>query len=378
MQYTYQPWPRIRTAFVRISSAVAVFRCFAKMTQKDDSMMRLLARPVVFLFSLCLLLLSGCGGETPSPAKAETNHPAVRRFRFDYGATLKGLPENAKVRVWIPVPPSDEHQKVIEVGRNLPAKGITSIEPKYGNHILYFETQAPKSGEIAFNVAWHVERKEVRGLKKPDGSPRPLTPRLRQKFLASNSKVPVGAKEPLELLADLDLPSDGLKLGEALYKKVDAHMKYDKSKSGWGNGDVCWACESGFGNCTDFHSLFISLARSKNLPARFQIGFPLPPERRQGEERTTLGYHCWAFFYAEDYGWVPVDISAADRRPEMKEYFFGNLTADRVAFTVGRDLELAPKQSGAPLNFFVYPYVEVDDTPLSKDQIENRFKFVDL
>jgi len=45
---------------------------------------------------------------------------------------------------------------------------------------------------------------------------------------------------------------------------------------------------------------------------------------------------------------------------------------------VGRDLELTPRQNGAPLNFFVYPYVEVDDTPLSKDQIENRFKFVDL
>jgi hypothetical protein len=30
-----------------------------------------------------------------------------------------------------------------------------------------------------------------------------------------------------------------------------------------------------------------------------------------------------------------------------------------VQFTQGRDLKLAPAQEGAPLNYFVYPYVEI-------------------
>jgi hypothetical protein len=37
-------------------------------------------------------------------------------------------------------------------------------------------------------------------------------------------------------------------------------------------------------------------------------------------------------------GWVPVDISEANRNPELKEYYFGNLTEDRVRFTTGRDI----------------------------------------
>jgi hypothetical protein len=30
-----------------------------------------------------------------------------------------------------------------------------------------------------------------------------------------------------------------------------------------------------------------------------------------------------------------------------------------VQFTQGRDLKLSPAQDGAPLNYFIYPYVEV-------------------
>jgi hypothetical protein len=31
-----------------------------------------------------------------------------------------------------------------------------------------------------------------------------------------------------------------------------------------------------------------------------------------------------------------------------------------VQFTEGRDLKLKPPQDGEPLNYFIYPYVEVD------------------
>ena len=136
-----------------------------------------------------------------------------------------------------------------------------------------------------------------------------------------------------------------------------------------------WACDSKTGNCTDFHSVFISLARSQNIPAHFEIGFPLPPERGEG---TIGGYHCWAKFFVEDHGWVPVDISEADKHPEMKEYYFGNLTENRIAFTKGRDINLEPKQDGDPLNYFIYPYVEVNGKPWPSEKISLEFKYKDL
>jgi len=38
---------------------------------------------------------------------------------------------------------------------------------------------------------------------------------------------------------------------------------------------------------------------------------------------------------------------------------FGAHDVNRVQFTQGRDLRLVPAQEGPPLNYFVYPYVEV-------------------
>ena len=75
----------------------------------------------------------------------------------------------------------------------------------------------------------------------------------------------------------------------------------------------------------------------------------------------------------EGKGWVPVDISEANKNPKMKDYYFGNLTEDRVTFTTGRDIDLVPKQDGAPLNFFIYPYVEVDGKPYPADKVERKF-----
>ena len=61
------------------------------------------------------------------------------------------------------------------------------------------------------------------------------------------------------------------------------------------------------------------------------------------------GYPGWAEFYAKGIGWVPVDASEAAKNPARRECCFG-----------AHDVILAPRQQGAPLNYFVYPYVEPD------------------
>jgi len=114
------------------------------------------------------------------------------------------------------------------------------------------------------------------------------------------------------------------------------------------------------------------MARSQGIPSRFEIGFPLPADKHAGE---IPGYHCWAEFFEPKDGWIPVDISEAWKHPEKKDYFFGAHDANRVQFSRGRDLELNPKQEGPPLNYFVYPYVEVDGKEYSN--VSNDFSFTD-
>jgi len=49
---------------------------------------------------------------------------------------------------------------------------------------------------------------------------------------------------------------------------------------------------------------------------------------------------------------------------------------NRVQFTQGRDLTLSPAQDGAPLNYFVYPYVEVDGK--EHPNVSIAFSFEDI
>ncbi|HZU37232.1 MAG TPA: transglutaminase-like domain-containing protein, partial [Gemmataceae bacterium] len=194
------------------------------------------------------------------------------------------------------------------------------------------------------------------------------------RYLQPDRLVPVGGKT-LELIKGKQLPDNQLAAARELYNIVDNHMKYKKVGTGWGRGDAVWACDNGYGNCTDFHSLFISLARSRKIPAKFVIGFPLPTNAHAGP---IPGYHCWAWFHPQGYGWIPVDISEANKDPKMRTYYFGNLTPDRVAFSTGRDIELTPKQDGPALNYFVYPYVEVQGKPYPQTRVKPRFSFKDM
>jgi transglutaminase-like putative cysteine protease len=315
----------------------------------------------------------------------EGHTPAGERaFLFTYGAVLRGLKPGQIARVWLPVPPSNDAQQVETVRHVLPAEPTFAAEPKYGNRVLYLEAAARNDGTLPLSVTYRVTRREVRALPCERGCERAGTtqraqagPPEEELFLRPDSKVPVGPHtKPMRLLEGKHVPDDPVARARLVYDVVTRHMVYSKAGTGWGRGDAEWACDSRFGNCSDFHSVFISLARSVRLPAKFEMGFAIPQERGRG---TVGGYHCWAHFKpgGATGEWVPVDLSEAKKNPGLRDYYFGNVTADRVAFTVGRDIRLVPKQDGPPLNFFIYPHVEVEGAPLPPGQVEWALAYED-
>jgi transglutaminase-like putative cysteine protease len=300
-----------------------------------------------------VLVLSSLLAVAQSPQKE-------RHFNFHYTFTVKNVSPGERVRVWIPLAHSDAFQdvKVTSTNGDLPLKQVH--QPEYRNEVLYAETPKADKGEYKFSVDYDVVRREhvvlVNG-KPVTGLPSAKVPHVElARFLEPDRLVPVtgvpaqlAAQETKGATTQLDKAKD-------IYEYVFRTMKYDKTGEGWGHGDTLWACDSKHGNCTDFHSVFISMARAEKIPARFQIGFPLPADKHSAE---IPGYHCWAEFYLDGTGWVPVDISEAWKHQEKHDYFFGAHDVNRVQFTQGRDLKLKPAQDGPPLNYFVYPYVEI-------------------
>jgi transglutaminase-like putative cysteine protease len=321
----------------------------------------------LFAAGLALVIVTS-GTRADEPAKSAK--PRSRTFLFTYSATVTDLAPGTTARIWLPVPPSNAEQDVKIESKELPAEGKIGRESVYGNQILYLEAAAGKDGTIPLKVAYKVTRREA-GAMSQNPSDDEMEMAL---YVQPNALVPITGK-PLDLIKDKKVPTDQLAAARVFYDVVNGHMRYSKEGEGWGRGDSNWACDSGYGNCTDFHSLFISLARSRKIPAKFEIGFPLPEKRGQGE---VPGYHCWAWFKPKGKGWIPVDISEANKSKDAKmhEYYFGHLTEDRVLFSAGRDLDLVPKQDGKPLNFFIYPYVEVDGKPYAK--VQKKFAYEDV
>lgn len=309
------------------------------------------------------------------PMPPPTREVRTRSFLFTYAARIRDLPPGTVARIWIPMAVSNAHQQVTIVQKYLGSPEINR-DAVYGNTIAYFEGKANTDWVIPFEVTYKVQRREVHaepahGVYIPLADGEPL-----QRFLRPDARVPIAGK-PLELLQahlqNAPLPSEPVVAARTMYDAVNKHLKYSPAGPGIGEGDAVAACASRLGNCTDFHSLFIAMARGCRMPAKFEIGFALP-----AKPGPVADGHCWAWFGAGGKGWVPVDISQANRHPEQADYCFGNLDENRISFSVGRDIDLVPRQNGPPLNFFIDPYVEVNGKAYPQAKIQRRHAFKEL
>lgn len=296
----------------------------------------------------------------------------VREVGFIYQTDLTGLnPKAHGVEAWIPLPREDQFQQVSGVRVDSPAQVEVINQPTGGNRIAHLSGAVPPSGAIPVTIRFKVRRvEESADLAEAQAKIPEPTGGAFSAYLGPDRLVPIDGQIKVVSAKVGDPDGSSYEQARAIYDYVIANMIYDKSGQGWGRGDAIYACDVKKGNCTDFHSLFIAIARSRGIPARFTIGFPLGAQ----SAGKIPGYHCWAEFYAGGQ-WVPVDASEAWKHPELRLYYFGHLDADRVAFTMGRDLVLKPPQRGEPLNFLIYPYVEVDGQPLPKEQIKSQFEY---
>jgi transglutaminase-like putative cysteine protease len=291
-------------------------------------------------------------------------------FDATYVATVSAIPEGVKdLDLWIPLPMTRGAQTVSDVTIDSAYSFTRYRDPEFGNDYAFARIANPPAGDLAVKVHFVATRREITEdhpyetkatraeLKRALRADRLVTLSPRVKTLADD--VTAGKKAPVDQ-------------AHAIFEHLVSTMKYDKTIPGWGNGDTERACDIKTGNCTDFHSLFMSLARAKGIPSRFVIGFPLTAADGQ-----VKGYHCWAEFYVKGKGWIPVDASDASKLADQskREYLFGNLDPNRVQFTVGRDLTLTPRTS-EPLNFFIYPRAEANGKPVGTPSVALQFKAV--
>lgn len=338
----------------------------------------------------CLALgFAACAANVPqlSPQVAALT-PDLGRFDVDHSITVS-LPEGTHdVSVWFPLPREEPEQELANLRIEAP-DGWRQTTDRNGNRYVYCQV-ASATGKLTLRTRFEVVRREQNVAVDPSRT-RPLTDAERAQFAADlKSDRYVVIDEPIRKLAAEICGSEDnpVRVARKLYDWTLDNVEYwVKDPSRWkaspvGSSEYCLTSRTG--NCTDFHSLWTALARARGIPTRMEYGSIFKPALN-GVDRDA-SYHCWPEFYAPGIGWVPHDVAVADifngpitldanntekvalttasgyEGPSTAwvEYYFGNLDARRVAWTMGRDLTLEPPQQGGPVNAVAKGYVEVD------------------
>jgi hypothetical protein len=310
-------------------------------------------------------VLATLGLALPLQAGAE---PAVATYRVRQHVTLSDIPADAKlVKFWIAIPDNERYQEVLDF-EVLSAPGPWRVvrEPDRGNRFMLLEIQNPGSPSLTATMEFTVRREAVFTRIDP-AQAGPITDSHRILYAEELRRdAPHMAVTPaVAALADgtcgeeTNIAIQARLLLGAVADYAD-HYSKDPSKPHCGIGDAEDCLTNAGGCCTDLHSLFIALVRSRGIPARLQMGYRLR-EANAGKE-VDPGYRCWAEYFVPNYGWVSADIvEADDPNGYGRTRWFTGLTERRLWLNEGREFDLAGRTvNHKRVNTMIIGYAEID------------------
>lgn len=297
-----------------------------------------------------------------------------RNVKVTFDVHLNVPANSNKVKLWMPYPVSDENQDITDVSivGNYSKTGVYT-DSNYGNHILYAEWDG-KAEKRLLTYTFNVKRKEVQ-TKNFSKKEIPFSKEEFRKYLVPFSKGPINEKIKNKALEITKGEKTYLQKARAIYDWIVDNMHRDPNVKGCGYGEVEKLLVSLGGKCADIHSVFVALTRASGIPAREVFGIRIP---KGTEGDMTKAQHCWAEFYLPGYGWVVVDPAdvrkiilekklTLEQAKPYRDYYFGAVDENRIAFGTGRDIILNPPQNGERLNYFMYPYAEADGKMINED-----------
>lgn len=322
---------------------------------------------------IVLFFFAGCVEINEGEIKYRLTESLIPKFKqgnMTFDVTIRTNVTAKTVRLWLPYPVSNENQ-IIENVTMTGNYNYSSIhrESEHGIMILYAEwDKSPEFPHISFS--FDVRRNEI--IMKNFPEEEKTLPIDVMKFLLPTNLGPITG----EVKEHSDQITEGqttiLGKATAIYDYLVEHGERNPNLSFCGYGDVCELLQNLRGKCVDFSSVFTALSRSAGVPAREILGTRIA---KDGD--ITGAYHCRAEFYLPGYGWIPVDPSDVAKLMlkekldlndtkviESRDYFFGAQTETYIDLSTGRDIILNPEQDNEPLNYFMYPYAEVDGEPL--------------
>jgi len=318
-------------------------------------------------------------------------------------------PAGKVARVWLPVPQTDDNQKITSVKCDAPgAKEVKLTTDTAGGQQYYIEwDENTPPTERKAEMSYHLYRKaivrrdsiESNKSTIDDVDKTKFAEELKETYWSGDLKSGIVKETADKIVADA---------GNTVYEQAFAIYDYicnnmvrtDNKKVILGDVVSILEGKREAGSCMDVNAVFVSLCRAEGIPARTLYGFNF----------IYLSPNCRAEFYLPDYGWVVVDPAMSirvgrgldappktDNDPEWKaakDAYWGNASETWIGINMGHDFMLNPPQRAdtggeylevlnpdGTINIYMFPYGEYDDEYIpcmGRDKNENfkyEFKF---
>ncbi|WP_419768474.1 transglutaminase-like domain-containing protein [Arcobacter sp.] len=315
----------------------------------------------------------------------------TRKFTITNKFEIK--PSDEETQLWVPLPLDSTYQKVANLKYEGNYAEAYIAKNDYDTKVLYVKWNKGTETRVLTVKIDMVTMQKEHNLKLAKNNMN--YPKDVQKFLEGTKHIPVSDKMKAftdNIIKDAKTP---LEKAKAIYDWTVTTMYRDNSVIGCGVGDAKKAIEEKIygGKCTDISSVFVTLLRNANIPAREVFGIRVGKSKiakacgkadENGLAKITGGQHCRAEFYISGLGWVPADpadvtkvrlaekLTNEDQKvKDAKKFMFGNWEMNWVAFNYARDFVLNPKPAQYPLNMLGYPYAENGEDPLDYYDAKN-------
>ncbi len=296
------------------------------------------------------------------------------------------LSPKGPTRVWIPLPLAEDsdYQQTRKNEWHAPVgKAALFRDDHYG--VTMVSAEWPEGATPVLLVTSVVATRDRAVDLAARGGTQALAPALRALYTAPTRLIPtdgIVAETARKIVTGVPAEAP-IARAHAVYEWIVENTFRDPKVKGCGVGDIKALLDSQNlgGKCADLNALFVGLLRSLGIPARDVYGIRVAESQRGTHSLGKSGdithaQHCRAEFFADGFGWIPVD--PADVRKLVLEEPPGNLALDDprvktlrarafgdwemnwIAYNTGHDVAL-PGSTHPPLGFLLYPQAETAD-----------------
>lgn len=240
------------------------------------------------------------------PYRAVRSEPVT--YDVDYRVIVTPPAKTHKLRVWLPLPPSDFGQEVR--GRELEtlpqaAEPRIATESVFGNTFAYFEFAEPSGAQVirhrfqvkVWELRWNLSAEKVVAVDS--------WPASFDRYRRSESQAVVVNEQIGDLLSQI-IPERTSPLADmsSIINWVNDHLQYDHAKASL-QASSLHALVNRRGHCSDYHGFCASLGRALGYPTRITYGVHAFTKASPS--------HCKLEVYLPPYGWVSFDVSETQR-----------------------------------------------------------------